>query len=133
MTDLVAMLNTLLDKDGTILVEGLMDTVAPVTEEELKTYEAIDFDIEDYRNDIKAPKLVHNAEKVKTLMARWRYPSLSLHGIQGAFSEAGSKTVIPKKVIGNLTSLVFCALERKCFFFLIFRKVFRANCSKPNT
>ena len=31
-------------------------------------------------------------------MARWRYPSLSLHGIQGAFSDAGAKTVIPRKV-----------------------------------
>ena len=27
-----------------------------------------------------------------------RYPSLSLHGIQGAFSDAGAKTVIPRKV-----------------------------------
>ena len=63
------MMNTLVDKDGTILVEGLMDTVAPVTEEELKTYEAIDFDIEDYRNDIQAPKLIHNSDKVKTLVA----------------------------------------------------------------
>ncbi len=31
-------------------------------------------------------------------MHRWRYPSLSLHGIEGAFSEAGAKTVIPRKV-----------------------------------
>ena len=35
-------------------------------------------------------------------MARWRFPSLSLHGIEGAFSEPGSKTVIPRKVIGEL-------------------------------
>jgi cytosolic nonspecific dipeptidase len=57
--------------------------------------------VEDYRNDIKTAKLVHNEDKIKTLMARWRYPSLSLHGIQGAFSEPGSKTVIPRKVIGK--------------------------------
>ena len=35
--------------------------------------------------------------QVKTLMARWRNPSLSLHGIEGAFSEPGFKTVIPRK------------------------------------
>lgn len=36
-------------------------------------------------------------------MARWRYPSLSIHGIEGAFSESGSKTVIPKSVIGKFS------------------------------
>lgn len=36
-------------------------------------------------------------------MSRWRDPSLSLHGIEGAFSETGSKTVIPKKVIGKFS------------------------------
>jgi len=36
-------------------------------------------------------------------MARWRYPSLSLHGIEGAFSAPGAKTVIPAKVIGKFS------------------------------
>jgi nonspecific dipeptidase len=37
------------------------------------------------------------------LMNRWRWPSLSIHGIQGAFGEAGAKTVIPRKVIGKFS------------------------------
>lgn len=36
-------------------------------------------------------------------MARWRFPSLSLHGIQGAFYEPGAKTVIPRKVTGKFS------------------------------
>ena len=36
-------------------------------------------------------------------MHRWRYPSLSIHGIEGAFSEPGAKTVIPAKVIGKFS------------------------------
>ena len=36
-------------------------------------------------------------------MHRWRYPSLSLHGIQGAFYEPGAKTVIPRKVSGKFS------------------------------
>ena len=36
-------------------------------------------------------------------MARWRYPSLSVHGIEGAFYEPGAKTVIPAKVIGKFS------------------------------
>ena len=31
MADLIYMMNTLLDKDGKILIDGLMDEVAPVT------------------------------------------------------------------------------------------------------
>jgi nonspecific dipeptidase len=36
-------------------------------------------------------------------MHRWRYPSLSLHGIEGAFADPGSKTVIPRKVVGKFS------------------------------
>lgn len=34
---------------------------------------------------------------------RWRFPSLSIHGIEGAFSAPGAKTVIPAKVIGKFS------------------------------
>ena len=36
-------------------------------------------------------------------MRRWRFPSLSLHGIEGAFYGQGAKTVIPAKVIGKFS------------------------------
>lgn len=36
-------------------------------------------------------------------MNNWRYPSLSIHGIEGAFSGPGFKTVIPRKVIGKFS------------------------------
>ncbi len=53
MSDLIAMMNTLVDKDGKILVEGINDNVAPVTKEELEAYENIEFDVEDFKNDFK--------------------------------------------------------------------------------
>lgn len=40
---------------------------------------------------------------MKLLQHRWRFPSLSIHGIEGAFSEPGCKTVIPRKVIGKFS------------------------------
>merc|ERR1712059_28903 len=77
---------------------------APLTAEEEAKYENIDFDVGEYRKDLGAPgHLIHKEDKKKTLMARWRYPSLSLHGIQGAFSDAGAKTVIPRKVTGKFS------------------------------
>jgi Cys-Gly metallodipeptidase DUG1 len=36
-------------------------------------------------------------------MNRMRYPSLSLHGIEGAFYGAGAKTVIPARVSGKFS------------------------------
>ena len=102
MVDLIWMMNQLVDEDGKILVEGLMDSVAPLTKAEEEKYVNIDFDVEEYRGDIGTPgRLMHGTDKIKTLMSRWRYPSLSLHGIQGAFSDAGAKTVIPRKVSSN--------------------------------
>lgn len=46
--------------------------------------------------------LLHK-DKKSLLMARWRFPTLSLHGIEGAFSGSGGKTVIPSKVIGKFS------------------------------
>ena len=103
MGDLIWMMNQLLDQDGKILVEGLMDSVAPLTKEEEAKYVNIDFDPEEYRSDIGAGQLRHGNDKIATLMARWRYPSLSLHGIQGAFADPGAKTVIPRKVVGKFS------------------------------
>ncbi|KAK4293415.1 hypothetical protein Pmani_033893 [Petrolisthes manimaculis] len=103
MADLIYLMNTLIDNKGTILIPGLMDQVAEVTTEEEKLYKDIDFDVEDYRQDLGHSRLVHDNDKMKTLMARWRNPSLSLHGIEGAFSEPGAKTVIPRKVIGKFS------------------------------
>ncbi|EJW73404.1 hypothetical protein WUBG_15692 [Wuchereria bancrofti] len=57
-----------------------MNLVAPVTNEERKLYETLDFDVEEYRADIGAIKLLSDS-KEKILMKRWRYSTLSLHGI----------------------------------------------------
>uniref|UniRef100_A0A8D0CS64 Cytosolic non-specific dipeptidase n=1 Tax=Sander lucioperca TaxID=283035 RepID=A0A8D0CS64_SANLU len=102
MTDLIALMGSLLDNKGNILVPGLSDDVAPLTDEEKKLYEKIDFDLDEYRKDIGVERLLYDT-KEKVLMHRWRYPCLSLHGIEGAFSEAGVKTVIPCNVIGKFS------------------------------
>ncbi|XP_013763574.1 cytosolic non-specific dipeptidase-like, partial [Pundamilia nyererei] len=102
MTDLIALMGSLVDKRGKILVPGIYDSVAPLTAEEQKLYEKIDFDLDEYCKDGGVEQLLHDT-KEQILMHRWRYPSLSLHGIEGAFSEAGAKTVIPRKVIGKFS------------------------------
>ncbi|XP_046580783.1 cytosolic non-specific dipeptidase-like [Haliotis rubra] len=110
MVDLVGLLGTLVNNKGEILIPGINEGVLPVTDEERQLYKPIDFDVEDYRKDLGAEKLIH-AEKEQILMSRWRFPSLSVHGVEGAFSGTGAKTVIPKKVIGKFSIRIVPELE----------------------
>jgi acetylornithine deacetylase/succinyl-diaminopimelate desuccinylase-like protein len=107
MTDLIYLMSTLVEPGtGKILIPGVMDDVAPVTEEEDALYDSIDFDIDSYKNEATvqsvSDRLLYH-EKKSLLMARWRYPTLSLHGIEGAFANKGAKTVIPSKVKGKFS------------------------------
>ena len=50
-------------------------------------------------------------DKAKVLMGRMRYPSLSIHGIEGAFYAPGAKTVIPAKVSGKFSIRYAAAVD----------------------
>lgn len=82
MVDLVHLFSKLVDQKGKILVPGVNELVDPLTAEEDALYEPIDFDPEEFRQDIGADRLLHTGEdsKKKILQHRWRYPSLSIHG-----------------------------------------------------
>lgn len=104
MTDLIGLMNTLITPEGQILIAGIHDDVIKLTKEEEERYDVIDFDLEGYKRDAGVKgHLLTKEDKKKTLMSRWRYPSLSLHGIQGAFDGDGAKTVIPRKVVGKFS------------------------------
>ncbi|CAB4056446.1 CNDP2 [Lepeophtheirus salmonis] len=46
MTDLIKLLDTLVDQDGKILIEGLYDEIAPVTSDEIELYNNVEFEKE---------------------------------------------------------------------------------------
>jgi Cys-Gly metallodipeptidase DUG1 len=102
MTDLVRLLATLVDTHGKILIPGIAEQVAPVTADEETLYDGISFTMETLYESLGSQTVIHNNKK-ETLMGRWRNPSLSVHGIEGAFSAPGAKTVIPAKVIGKFS------------------------------
>ncbi|CCD23654.1 metallodipeptidase NDAI_0B06230 [Naumovozyma dairenensis CBS 421] len=102
MTDLIQIMNSLVDSKGKILIKGIDEMVAPVTEKEMELYEKIEFSLEELQA-ASGSKTELYKKKEDILMHRWRYPSLSLHGIEGAFSSAGAKTVIPAKVNGKFS------------------------------
>lgn len=103
MNDLVWLMSQLISVDGRILVPGIYEKVRGLTEEEAKTYESIDYDVQGRKADIGAAKFVYDEDPMKQLQGIWRNPWLSLHGIEGAFSDTGFKTVIPGRVIGKFS------------------------------
>lgn len=102
MSDLIYLLGGLTDVNGKILIPGIYDDVLPVTEKEKELYKDLVFDLEDLQRDTGVEKFLHST-KEDLLMYRWRYPSLTIHGIEGAFSGSGTKTVIPAKVIAKFS------------------------------
>jgi Cys-Gly metallodipeptidase DUG1 len=102
MTDVVRLMGSLVDTHGKIQIPGVMEQVASVTADEEGLYEGISFTMDNIYESLGSKTTIFE-DKKSTLMARWRYPSLSLHGIEGAFSGPGAKTVIPAKVIGKFS------------------------------
>ncbi|KJH53653.1 peptidase dimerization domain protein [Dictyocaulus viviparus] len=102
LADLLWVMSQLTSVDNRILIPGIYHDVAPMTNVESDLYDKIDFDINEFRKSIGAKKLL-TEDKKTLLMRRWREPCLSFHGIEGAFSGNGEKTVIPSKVIGKFS------------------------------
>ncbi|KAG6919142.1 hypothetical protein DXG01_008949 [Tephrocybe rancida] len=102
MTDLITLMSKLVDGQGKILVPGVDEMVEAPTDNEKEIYEGLDYSIADVEESAGA-QIALSANKVDVLMGRMRYPSLSLHGIEGAFSGVGAKTVIPAKVSGKFS------------------------------
>lgn len=102
MNDLVHLLAKLTDNQGNILVPGVADDVLPFSTRERIQLESLDFDVNSFRQEVGTSRLRHE-DKVSVLAARWRFPCLTLHGIEGAFSAPGAKTVIPRRVVGKFS------------------------------
>lgn len=102
MTDLVLLMSKLVDVQGNILIPGIDEMVPTAQADERSVYEKLDYAIEDIEA-AAGGKITLSSDKVDVLMGRMRSPSLSLHGIEGAFYGAGAKTVIPAKVAGKFS------------------------------
>lgn len=68
MPDLIYLLNTLVSKDGEILIDGLMKDVQPVTDEEKGLYNSIEFDLMDFKQSAGCTTVRHNEEKVNVFL-----------------------------------------------------------------
>jgi len=102
MTDLVHILSQLIDADEKATIPGFYDDVAPVSDAEYTRYSNIPFDVDQFRMSNGLRPLLKD-DPLQILMDNWRNPSISIHGVEGAFYEKGAKTVIPAKVTGKVS------------------------------
>ncbi|TFY83237.1 hypothetical protein EWM64_g777 [Hericium alpestre] len=84
MTDLIALMSKLVDSSGKILIPGVDEMVQEASEEERQIYEKLDYSIKDVEESAGG-SIALSDDKATVLMGRMRSPSLSLHGIEGAF------------------------------------------------
>jgi di- and tripeptidase len=90
LNDMVKVLSELASVDKRILIPGFSDTVRAVTEEERNHYRQLSASIRRYKGKpVREPEAL-----MQELMARWRFPSLTLHKID--VSGPASNTVIPR-------------------------------------
>uniref|UniRef100_A0A7S2ZT43 Peptidase M20 dimerisation domain-containing protein n=1 Tax=Rhodosorus marinus TaxID=101924 RepID=A0A7S2ZT43_9RHOD len=82
MTDLIKVISSLTDEKGNLGVPDLTAMVAPVSEDERRLYTDIDFDPVAFVKASKIPGVNGGMTKENVLMRKWRFPTLSVHGIK---------------------------------------------------
>jgi len=94
MVDIAYLASSLIDKTGVILVPGVNELVAPLTEDERAQYDGIDFETAQYRAGLGIlGELAHTTAEA-VLMHRWRYPTLSIHSIGSVCAPEGEAHLI---------------------------------------
>lgn len=99
---LVAILASLRDETGRILVEGFYDDVLPLTPEMRTLIAGMPLDAAAFlrQNGIKASFGEPDYTPVERSVAR---PTLELNGMWGGYQGAGTKTVIPREAYAKIT------------------------------
>jgi len=96
---MVKLLAKLVGTNGVIFKE-VEDMVPPPTAAERADYAKLDYKVSDLRQDIGNPVEL-SEDPVELVMGRMRYPSLSIHGISGAFTTI--TTAIPHDISGRFS------------------------------
>jgi len=92
---LARIITALKSDDGTVLVPGFYDDVAPPSRQERFEISCLPFDEEGFRKQTGVPALVAGEPGFTVLECMGIRPTLDVNGIWGGFTGEGSKTIIP--------------------------------------
>lgn len=93
---LAQLLASLIDSEGKIQIPGFYDAVAELASDEREQFAKLDFDEDDYRQDLGVAALAGETG-YSTLERRWSRPTFDVHGLWSGYQGAGAKTVLPSK------------------------------------
>ena len=100
---LVEIISKLKDADGKILIPGFYDDVQKPTADELKAWERLPFNEEDYRKAEVGSSVLTGEPGYSVLYRTWARPTLEVHGMPGGFVAPGAKTVIPARASAKVS------------------------------
>jgi acetylornithine deacetylase/succinyl-diaminopimelate desuccinylase-like protein len=100
---LIEILSKLKDADGKVLIPGFYDAVQKPTDDELKAWERLPFNEEDYRKAEVGSNVLTGEDGYSVLYRTWARPTLEVHGILGGFQMPGAKTVIPARASAKVS------------------------------
>jgi acetylornithine deacetylase/succinyl-diaminopimelate desuccinylase-like protein len=100
---LVEILSKLKDADGKVLIPGFYDDVQKPTADELKAWERLPFNEEEYRKAEVGSNVLTGEPGYSVLYRTWARPTLEVHGIVGGFQAPGAKTVIPARASAKVS------------------------------
>ncbi|HVH30819.1 MAG TPA: dipeptidase [bacterium] len=109
------------DRRGRVTIPRFYATVRDPSPEEKASWERLPFSEEEFMREVGITA-TPGEEGYSILERRWSRPTLEVHGIAGGWTGAGSKTVIPAKVVAKIsmrlvpdqrTKTVLRAFERK--------------------
>lgn len=99
---LAAIVASLRDKDGKVLVDGFYDGVRELTADEKANIAATPFDEAEFLAGIGVSE-TFGEPGYSTLERLWARPTLELNGMWGGFQGDGTKTVLPNEAHAKIT------------------------------
>jgi len=100
---LIEMISKLKDEKGKVLIPGFYDAVQKPTADELKAWERLPFNEEEYRKAEVGSDVLTGEPGYSVLYRTWARPTLEVHGILGGFQAPGAKTVIPARASAKVS------------------------------
>ncbi len=100
---LIEIISKLKDADGKVLIPGFYDDVKKPTDDELKAWDRLPFNEEDYRKAEVGSNVLTGEPGYSVMYRTWARPTLEVHGIVGGFQAPGAKTVIPARASAKVS------------------------------
>jgi acetylornithine deacetylase/succinyl-diaminopimelate desuccinylase-like protein len=100
---MVRLLSRLKSENGEIHIPNLYEAVEPPTPAELKTWNELPFDQEEFLHDEVTGKALTGLHNRTVFERVWALPTFEIHGIRGGFTGEGAKTVIPAQATAKVS------------------------------